>query len=435
MAFPAKLAKQIVYKMNVYLNAEMTCTDFMKYSERDVVHEMMHTWLHMYFPIQTELIKHYPIKANNVGPYTERMTKGQRTTIFLSKKTQFERWVNSGHSHTWDVKSMNLLMENKHGESHLRALDAWLTALHDNVVLIQWWADWGNELSFWQDTHGPFHALLQDHGGKLPAYRLLKSHSVLNLPLHFNQGMMLALARLTDSDLEILIKIQWFHNCTELAHISSTYPRLQYHKECHSHSFLRTRDEFVVALNERSQLEWLSTHADCPYNLMPTNPIQFSEHIASDNVYTIETKHSLMLQSQPTLVWASSSAGGMMSLVPIFTTSVKFKAKMEKKNAAKKDKNKSKKKLGGGGGGTAGHGGMHSIQISSAEERRRKQLADDAANKLPKTNKRTIIRHADGSFSFTYPANYQNDNDSDFNSSESSNSDAYHLSDIDCTLC
>jgi len=72
-------------------------------------------------------------------------------------------------------------------------------------------------------------------------------------------------------------------------------------------------------------------------------------------------------------------------------------------------------KGGGGGGGNLGKGGMHSVVISSAEERRRKALAEA---RLPKTNKRTIIRHSDGTFAYSYPANYQNDNDSEFNRSD-----------------
>ena len=112
---------------------------------------------------------------------------------------------------------------------------------------------------------------------------------------------------------------------------------------------------------------------------------------------------------------------------------------MKKKETAAKDKQRGKQKKGGkgggGGGGNLGKGGMHSVVISSAEERRRKALADA---KLPKTNQRTVIRNPDGSLTFIYPPNYQNDNDSQFNGTDdgydsqgSNRSDgSYHSQDI-----
>jgi len=121
---------------------------------------------------------------------TPRPNPGTISQEFLRDCIRDEREENSSISNSWHVKLSDLLVS-RHANTYHAALDCWLTVLRDNIVLIQWCADWYDELQFFTDAHGPLHAMLEPRRGKLPSYKLMHSQQVvcLNNQIHFNVPM------------------------------------------------------------------------------------------------------------------------------------------------------------------------------------------------------------------------------------------------------
>jgi len=127
-AFPHHEAGLAAQKMEENLNKETRFKHAVHMNAHKTLHEMMRTWLHIHFPIQTQIVEHYLMKINKVGVYTHVTSPQAQAVIsqkFLRDCIRDEREQNSSISNSWDVKFVDLLVS-RHATSYYAALDSWL---------------------------------------------------------------------------------------------------------------------------------------------------------------------------------------------------------------------------------------------------------------------------------------------------------------------
>ena len=268
-------------EMEEYLNKEDRFTSHVHMNAHKTLHQMMRTWLHIHFPYQTHIVKHYLMKHHRLGVYANIST-GTRAEEEISQKflmgyIRNERENNSAISNSWDVKLTDLLVSH-HAKTYYAALDHWLTSLGDDVVLIQWCADWYDELQFYKDEHGPLHAMLEPSSGehaRLPTYRLLHSRHVVSIGQkeYFTMAMTEKLNGLRDEDLANLIKFQWYSLTPELATLSHgiKFRGLTYNGIPVPHDYATQKARWMQQLESLFNLcshKWQKENKDCAYDLM-----------------------------------------------------------------------------------------------------------------------------------------------------------------------
>jgi len=70
-AFTTDEAKKAAEEMTEYLNKEQRFENKpVHMNAHKTLHEMMRTWMHIHFPIQTQIVEHYLMKINKVGVYS-----------------------------------------------------------------------------------------------------------------------------------------------------------------------------------------------------------------------------------------------------------------------------------------------------------------------------------------------------------------------------
>ena len=221
---------------------------------------------------------------------TPRPNPGTISQEFLRDCIRDEREENSSISNSWDVKLSDLLVS-RHADTYYAALDRWLTALRDNIVLIEWCADWFDELQFYADEHGPLHAMLEPRRGKLPTYKLMHSNQVvrLNSEEYFNVPMAEQLNRLSSEDLANIIKLQWYARTPELAPLARRkpyrgliYDGIDVPSDFAQHKVMWMK-QLEFHFNYHSK-KWQKENTDCAYDLMKPD---------NTSVYHIDTSISL----------------------------------------------------------------------------------------------------------------------------------------------
>ena len=318
----AALAAQ---EMEEYLNKEDRFTYHVHMNAHKTLHEMMRTWMHIHFPYQTQIVEHYLMKHNKVGVYshvTSTRAQEEISQNFLRNCIRDERENNSNISNTWDVKLSDLLVSH-HAKTYYAALDHWLTSLRDDVVLIQWCADWFDELQFYKDKHGPLHAMLEPSGGshaRLPTYRLMHSHQVVRLADrdYFTKTMSENLSILRNEDLANLIKCQWYALTPCLARLShgKTYRGLVHDGILVPKDFATRKAQWMQQLENIFSFfsdNWQANNKDCAYDVMK---------VENTSDYLIDNSISLQKMSSE-LALERVNIGNPIGvlLCPTFTTS------------------------------------------------------------------------------------------------------------------
>ena len=335
-------------EMEEYLNKEDRFTSQVHMNPHKTLHEMMRTWLHIHFPYQTQIVAHYLMKLHNVGVYANISSTRAQEEIsqkFLMQCIRNERENNSAISNSWDVKLSDLLVS-RHAKTYYAALDHWLTSLRDDVVLIQWCADWFDELQFYKDKHGPFHAMLEPSSGKharLPTYRLLHSRHIVSIGQkeYFTKAMTEKLNDLRDVDLANLIKFQWYSLTPALATLSrgEQFRGLTYNGIPVPKDYATQKAHWMQQVENLFNLcshSWQANNTDCAYDLMkPANTSDY--HI--DNSISLQTMMS-ELALEPVNI---GNPTGVL-LCPTFTTSAGgMNRKGKVKNQAKQRSSQQKK--------------------------------------------------------------------------------------------
>jgi len=389
-AFPHDEARKAAEEMTEYLNKEERFRNkHIHMNPHKTLHEMMRTWMHIHFPIQTSIVEHYLMKKNQAGVYSRArtpQTKAEISQKFLRDCIREEREQNSSISNSWDVKLSDLLVS-RHADSYYAALDHWLTALRDDIVLIQWCADWFDELQFYEDEHGPLHALLEPRAGKLPTYRLMHSNQVVRLKNeeYFNVSMAEQLKRLQNEDLANIIKLQWYDSTPALARMGrrNAYHGITYDGIDVPVDFVSRKAMWMKQLefhfNYHSQ-KWQKENTDCAYDLMkPENFLAY--HI--DPSISLRTMFSGLLLDTVNI---ATESGGL--LLHAFTTAANGrKGKAKNQSQQKTKKQKSQAANNGLGPNHAELPSPRKPKEYDSEEERNYEDADDRRNEYDASDK------------------------------------------------
>jgi len=233
-------------------------------------------------------------------------------------------------SNTWDVKLMQVLVE-QYGQEYYSALDAWYTALREDIVLIQWCADWRNDLVFWMDEHGPLRAFIYPgkSGGRIPTYTLIGSGRTIKFTKYFGEQMD-QLSMLSNEDLVSLIQHSW-RAALKGVSIENTHTGIEYDGAYETPEFVRKRSIWLSKIQseyDNHSAYWITNNKDCQYDMMQPPVMAIAPHNLNTNIYCIS----------PTFSLVTSSA---LSLICPFTTSAKpSKGSNKNKGSGKKYKSK-----------------------------------------------------------------------------------------------
>jgi len=185
--FPPHAATKVAKEMNDYFNVTNAQGPRAQFNLHEIMHQMMRTSMHIHLPIQRKICLHYLERLHH-GPDRTAHTQQPWACVQWCVSEELER--NRKISNTWDVKLMQVLVE-QYGQEYYSALDAWYTALREDIVLIQWCANWRNDLMFWMDDHGPLRAFIYPvkSGGRVPTYRLIDSGRTMKFTKYFGKQM------------------------------------------------------------------------------------------------------------------------------------------------------------------------------------------------------------------------------------------------------
>ena len=121
----------------------------LEYEPDHMRHQIVRTWLHLHKPHQKEIIKHYLAIYHHTAIHTPTTS-----TDFLRRILGKELKSCQDISNAWDLQLLEYMKEDK-DNTIMEAVHNWFLSLGENICLIEWCADWKNELDIWADKHAP----------------------------------------------------------------------------------------------------------------------------------------------------------------------------------------------------------------------------------------------------------------------------------------
>jgi len=351
--FPVTAAAAIALEMNKYFNTLRPHNKPAHYTVHTIMHEMMRTSLHIHFPILRKLCSHYLGRLKHKAGHHAQT---RPTWECVKECVMEERDRNRLISNAWDTKLTQLLLQ-RCAQEYYEALDSWFTSLRDDIVLVQWCADWRNDLLFWTDDHGPLKAFLfsPEVNGLLATYRLLNGTQTLRFSQYFGNDME-DFKKLANEDLESIIKSLW-HACVKGGMWHNSHNGLKYNGAREGTEFIKKRSIWLSGVKseyDKHAAYWKINNKDGQYDMMKTpvhdheNNRQYKQMQTPLLALSLSTLNTNIYCISPTCTLNTS---GVLLINP-FTTSTK----PQKEKKKKKDTNS-----------------FHVEKTSSEEEKRRAQ--------------------------------------------------------------
>ena len=175
----------------------------LEYEPDHMRHQIVRTWLHLHKPHQKEIIKHYLAIYHSNAIHTPTTS-----TDFLRRILGQELISCEDISNAWDLQLLEYMKDDK-DNTIMEAVHDWFLSLEENICLIEWCADWKNELDIWADKHAPLGCFLTTNTKKqLPTY-VTRNGKTVKPKTYWKRPMMDALYVLEVEDLIDIIKILW----------------------------------------------------------------------------------------------------------------------------------------------------------------------------------------------------------------------------------